>query len=248
VAPRGPTGLSRDFVPAPWRDHLGQPPNPSRSCGGPSRRCESSSYRSGWEYQRRRHGRIENYLNRRLQLTTHFIDFDVESWDDRTNLDDVVEWVSRTLEDLRANRRAFRPAPSACRKKRTFTDRPSLTSTSGRHLTITRRRLATGLLPVARRSAAGSTLRCASAERSIARRRSTTSAASRSRSSSACQTGCATYILDALAGQAAVVVATGESTRQKNGVYGLRASPGSGPRWPGLSAVFALQDWFPGGP
>ena len=32
-------------------------------------------------------------------------------------------------------------------------------------------------------------------------------------------------ILDAVAGQAAVVVATGESTRQKNGLYGLRALP-----------------------
>jgi hypothetical protein len=146
-----------------------------------------------WEHQRRRHGRIEDYLNRQLQPTTHFIDFDIEDWDDHTNLDDLVKWVSRTLEDLRANPRALPNGPLGLPKRRTITDRPRLTSTSGRRLTITRRKLATGLLPVVRRSAAGSTLRSASAGRSNARRRSTTSAASRSQSSSAWTTGCATW-------------------------------------------------------
>lgn len=103
---------------------------------------------------------------------------------------------------------------------------------------------------MARRSAAGSTLRSASAGRS-------------NRKAAKYDLGGKPFaivigvadrmcdlddILDALAGQAAVVIATGERTRQKNGVYGPRTTPGSGPRWPGLSAVFALQDWFPGGP
>lgn len=63
--------------------------------------------------QRRRHGRINDLLNHRLQPTTHFLDLDVENWDDRSNPDDVVDWVSRTLETCGVTRWPFRPGLSA---------------------------------------------------------------------------------------------------------------------------------------
>lgn len=55
-------------------------------------------------------------------------------------------------------------------------------------------------------------------------------------------------VLSALVGNTAVVLATGESTRIGDGVFGPQASDGRGRRRPDLSTVFALQNWFPGGP
>jgi hypothetical protein len=56
-------------------------------------------------------------------------------------------------------------------------------------------------------------------------------------------------VVDALIGDDAVVVATGESVRLGNGFYGKRdqralAFDGKHTR---VSAVFALHDWWPGG-
>jgi hypothetical protein len=55
-------------------------------------------------------------------------------------------------------------------------------------------------------------------------------------------------VLDALTGTPAIVVATGESTRDETGVYGPQRLGGHGIRRPTLSAVFAVQEWFPAGP
>jgi hypothetical protein len=44
------------------------------------------------------------------------------------------------------------------------------------------------------------------------------------------------------------VIATGEMTRTDEGLYGPQKLTGRGIRRPALSAVFALQDWFPAGP
>ncbi len=55
-------------------------------------------------------------------------------------------------------------------------------------------------------------------------------------------------VLNALVGDTGFVPATGEARRTEDGVFGPQASNGRGRRRPELSAVFALQDWFPGGP
>ncbi len=55
-------------------------------------------------------------------------------------------------------------------------------------------------------------------------------------------------VRDALVGTPAVVVATGESTRAEDGVFGPQKLGRHGVRRSALSAVFAIQEWFPGGP
>jgi hypothetical protein len=203
-----------------------------------------------WEHQRRRHGRIEDYLNRQLQPATHFIDFDIEDWDDHTNLDDLVKWVSRTLEDLRANPRALPNGPLGLPKKTYdhgstkidfhFWQAPDdYTPEAGD-------RIVTGGPAIG--GWVDSALRL---RRALKRKAAKYDLGGKP---FAIVVGVDDWmcdlddILNTLAGQEAVFVATGESTRKENGLYGPRTIGGLGPRRPELSAVFALQDWFPGGP
>jgi hypothetical protein len=50
----------------------------------------------------------------------------------------------------------------------------------------------------------------------------------------------------ALTGTPAVVIATGESTRQRDGFFGVGRQHPQGKRRQ-VSAVYSLHDWFPGG-
>jgi hypothetical protein len=206
--------------------------------------------RGEWEAERRHHGRIEDMLNHRLRPTTHLIDFEIRQWDGYADLEHLIAWVSSTLDDLGADPGAlptgyqgvphklyeygsgrldfhFWPAPA------------SYTPGAGDRISIGSPAIG-GFVNSAHRLRR--LVRSKAAKYDL---RGKPFAIVVGVGDPMCDLD---DVIDALTGTPAIVVATGESTRDETGVYGPQRPGGHGMRRPTLSAVFAVQEWFPAGP
>jgi hypothetical protein len=206
--------------------------------------------RGEWEAERIRDGRIQDTLNRSLRATTHFIDFEVRRWDDDSDLEHLIGWVSSTVDDLRADPAALPTGYQGVPEK--------LYEHGSGRLVFHFWPAPAGYTPKAddRISVGGPSIGgfVNSAHRLRRLLRSKAGKYDLEGKPFAVVVGVGDPmcdlddVLDALIGTPAVVVATGESTREQNGVYGSQRRGGGGVRWPALSAVFAVQEWFPAGP
>jgi len=206
--------------------------------------------RGEWVAERMRDGRIQDTLNHRLRPTTHFIDFEVRQWDDDSDLEHLIGWVSSTLDDLGADLGALPTGYQGVPEK--------LYEHGSGRLDFHFWPAPAGYTPKAgdRISVGGPAIGgfVNSAHRLRRRLRSKAAKYDLRGKPFAIVVGVGDPmcdlddVLDALTGNPAVVVATGESTREENGVYGPQRHGGRGVRRPALSAVFAVQEWFPAGP
>lgn len=206
--------------------------------------------RGEWEARQIREGRIQDALNHRLRPTTHFIDFEVRHWDDDVDLEHLIGWVSSTLEDLSANQGAlpmgYQGVPEKLYEYGSSRLEFHFWPTPAGYTPRAADRISIG------GPAIGGFINSAYRLRRLLRSkavkydlRGKPFAIVAGIGDPMCDLD---DVLDALTGTPAVVVATGESTREENGVYGPQRRDGRGVRQPTLSAVFAVQEWFPGGP
>lgn len=205
--------------------------------------------RGEWEARQIREGRIQDALNRRLRPTTHFIDFKVRQWDDDVDLEHLIGWVSSTLDDLSADHEALPLGHQGVPVKLYDYGSGSLDfrfwPTPAGYTPKAGDRISIGGPPIS--GFVNSSHRLRRLLRSKAAKydlRGKPFAIVAGIGDPMCDLD---DVLDALTGTPAVVVATGESTRKENGVYGPQRCNGRGARRPTLSAVFAVQEWFPGG-
>jgi hypothetical protein len=206
--------------------------------------------RGEWEDERRRHGRIEDELNHQIRPTSHFIDFDVRQWDNRSDLAHLVGWVRQTLSDLQTDPGSlplgYQGAPQKAYEHESAEIHFHFWATPAGYTPREADRIAVGDPKIG-----GFVNSAHRLSRALKRKTDKYELAGKP---FAIVVGVADPmcdlddVLDALTGNQAVVIATGEGTRDDSGVYGPQKTTGRGLRRPALSAVFAVQDWFPGGP
>ncbi|MEV6350782.1 hypothetical protein [Actinoplanes sp. NPDC051851] len=204
--------------------------------------------RQEWQDEQRRHGRIETVLNHRLRPTTHFIGFEVKAWTESSDLEHLVGWVADVLDQLRTNPGAL-PVGQSGMPEKVYdhgTARIDFHFWAADSAPDDTDRISVGGPPIGGFINSASRLRAALKYKTKKYDlRGKPFAVVVGLVDPMCDLD---DVLNALVGDTAVVLATGEDTRTEDGVFGPQASNGRGQRRPELSAVFALQNWFPGGP
>jgi hypothetical protein len=78
--------------------------------------------REDWDAQERRHAQLQDDLNARLRLTTHWIDFEVRRWDSNPSTRHMAKWIERALDELRTDASAL-PVDRFGRQEKVYSTR-----------------------------------------------------------------------------------------------------------------------------
>ncbi|WP_306215267.1 hypothetical protein [Actinoplanes sp. RD1] len=205
--------------------------------------------REDWTAEERHHAVLADELNKRLPLTTHSLMFDIQSWTGTPSLRHLVRWLDATLAELRADPKAL-PLDATGIPEKTYVGRG--TNISFQFWALPPGYRAGPQDPVVVSGAAMGGL-IDSATR--LRERLDTKAGKYDLGGKpfaiavgARDSWCTLdEVHQALTGTPAVVIATGQGIRQGDGFFGTGRRHPQGKRRH-VSAVYALHDWFPGGP
>ena len=208
--------------------------------------------REDWQAEERRHAMLADALNARLRLAAHSVEFEVPRWDATPSARHMAKWIEQALDELRANPDAL-PVDRFGARQKTYSTRAVEIAVQFRPLPPTyvvdeTKPVVLGGAPIGG---------CINSYARLRERlddkagkydlRGGPFAIVAGLRDPMCDLD---DMVDALIGNEALVVATGESIRLGNGFYGKesRRAAGFAGKHTRVSAVFAVQDWWPGGP
>jgi hypothetical protein len=205
--------------------------------------------RQDWSAEQKRHAQLAEALNKRLPVTTHFLDFEVRRWESAPITRHLEQWIRSTLQDLQANPEAlsvgdvgvpekvyssktaelvfsFHPVPDAYQVKdddRLVSDGAGIGGFVDSDIRLRGK------------------LHDKAAKYDL---RGKPYAIVIGVHDPMCDLD---DIFDALIGTAAIVVATGQDVRKGDGFYGRSSRVKPAGKHTRVSCVYAIQDWWPGG-
>jgi len=205
--------------------------------------------REDWAGEERRHAGLEDALNARLRLTTHSVEFEVYRWHDTPSVRRMATWLQRALDDLRADPGAL-PRDELGMPEKVYAT--SAVEIAFRFLALPESyvvedgdRIVLGGAPIGGCVDSAWRLRERLDDKAVKYDlRGKPFAIVVGVRDSMCDLG---DVHQALTGTPAVVVATGEGVRKGDGFFGTGQDRADG-KHRRVSAVFSVQEWYPGGP
>jgi hypothetical protein len=219
--------------------------------------------RKDWEAVERRNAVLQDALNARLRLTTHWIDFEVRRWDSNSppKTGHMVKWIEDALSELRTDPSAL-PVDRLGRQEKVYSTRTvdiafRFLPLSPTYVVDENARVVLGGAPISGFINSGTRLR----ERLDDKARKydlhgKPFAVVVGVRDPVCDIG---QVYEALVGTEEIVVPTlesrhtaddfthVESRRKGDGFFGIWGHRGEG-KHQQVSAVFSVHEWYPGGP
>jgi hypothetical protein len=205
--------------------------------------------REDWDAQERRHAQLQDDLNARLRLTTHWIDFEVRRWDSNPSTRHMAKWIERALDELRTDPSAL-PVDRFGRQEKVYSTKAveivvQFFPLSPTYVVGENARVVLGGAPIAGFINSGARLRERLDEKAgkydLHGKPFAIVVGVRDPMCDISE------IYEALVGGEEVVIATHQSQRKGDGFFGIWGHRRDG-KHRQVSAVFSVHEWYPGGP